>query len=145
MNPVPKAPEKPPGESTDSASRARLLVADDALCMQKILGCFLKRMRIDSEMAENGHVACQKAMRSLSKGQPYDVILMDIQMPQMNGKAAVRWLREHDWKGPILAVSALAVEENRDELMKLGCDGCVAKPVTEQKLREAVSQYVSCW
>jgi CheY-like chemotaxis protein len=123
--------------------RAHLLVVDDAMCIQKTLGVFLNRMRLGVEVAENGHVACQKAMRSLSKGSPYDIILMDIQMPQMNGRDAVRWLREHGWEGTILAVTAYADDDNCEEFMKLGCNGCIAKPITEMRLKEAISRHLA--
>jgi CheY-like chemotaxis protein len=128
----------------NSRPKKRLLVVDDARCIQKIIVAFLGRMHLDAEMAENGYMACQMAMRSLEKGEPYDLILMDMQMPQMNGRDAVRWLREKNWLGPILAVSVYTAEENHEDFAKIGCNGSVAKPVTEQGLRQAISEYLKC-
>jgi len=99
-------------------------------------------MNLDSETADNGRIACDKAMRSINEHAPYDLILMDIQMPQMNGFAAAQWLREHGWDGPILALTALSTDEQRQSSLNAGCSGHISKPVTEDNLREAISPYL---
>jgi CheY-like chemotaxis protein len=95
-------------------------------------------------MAENGQLACDMAMQSLTDGHPYDVILMDIQMPKMNGKQATKWLREHDWKGPIIAVSMHRTDKEQATFLAAGCTGCLAKPITLELLSGAISPYVQC-
>ena len=55
--------------------------------MQAIMRAFLQKMEIEADVAENGRTACEMAMQSVAEGRPYDVILMDIQMPKMNGEA----------------------------------------------------------
>jgi CheY-like chemotaxis protein len=129
-------------DGKDVTPRGRVLVVDDALCMQAIMAAFLQTMKVEAEMAENGHVACEMAVQSLADGRPYDVILMDIQMPKMNGKQATKWLREHDWKGPIIAVSMHSTDKERAAFLAAGCTECIAKPITKDVLYGALSRYV---
>jgi two-component system, sensor histidine kinase and response regulator len=136
------AQEATPDGAANSKPGGRVLVVEDALCMQTLVRAFLKKMELDTDMAENGQVACDMAMRSLADGRPYDVILMDIQMPKMNGKQATKWLREHNWKGPILAVSMHSTDKERNSFLAAGCTDCLAKPITKDLLCGAVSQYV---
>jgi CheY-like chemotaxis protein len=122
--------------------RGRLLTAEDAQCIQMILGAILQKMNLEVDTAENGKEACDKAMASLAEGRPYDVILMDMQMPKMNGCQAAQWLRKHDWQGPIIAVSIHATNKDHEEFVKAGCNSYIAKPVNETSLREVLSPYL---
>jgi ammonium transporter, Amt family len=124
----------------NSKGRGRLLVAEDALCMQRLISSILGKMNIEADMVENGQMACEMAQKSKVKGNPYDLILMDIKMPKMNGYEATRWLRNHGWEGPIVAVTALTTEEDRQECIKAGCDDHVSKPITEGALRNVVTR-----
>jgi CheY-like chemotaxis protein len=119
---------------------ARVLVVDDAVCMQTIVGRFLQKMGVVVDMANDGEVACVMAMHSLADGKPYDVILMDIQMPRMNGKQAAKWLRENGWQGPIVAVTGHNTAKDHAAITTAGCNSFLAKPVTQASLAEALSQ-----
>ena len=68
--------------------RPRLLVVEDALCIQKILRAILRKIDVDVDIAENGEIACKKAEKSKEEGRPYEVILMDMQMPHVSGYEA---------------------------------------------------------
>jgi CheY-like chemotaxis protein len=118
---------------------ARVLVVEDALCMQAIVGAFLKKMEFEVDTASNGEAACEMAMQSLAKGTPYDVILMDIQMPKMTGKQAARWLRENGWQGPIVAVSGHNTAKDQAAILTAGCSNFLAKPITKATLQQALS------
>jgi CheY-like chemotaxis protein len=131
-------------DTTIPKRTARVLVVEDAICMQAIVRAFLQKMELEADMAENGRLACDMAMRSITEGRPYDVILMDIQMPKMNGKQATKWLREHQWKGPIIAVSMHSTDKDRAAFLAAGCNDCLAKPVTKDLLCSALSPYVQC-
>jgi CheY-like chemotaxis protein len=124
------------------AHRPRVLVAEDAECTQRIVDVILGKLHVDVDMAEDGHVACDMAARSKAEGRPYDLILMDMQMPKMNGKEATQWLHEHGWKGPIVAVSVRASESDRREFLAAGCDDYIPKPITGTELREVLSRYL---
>jgi len=134
-------PEAPPTDEKERVTlHARVLVVEDALCMRTIVGAFLRRLGVDVDMACDGETACQMAMQSLSAGAPYDVILMDIQMPKMNGKQATRWLRENGWQGPIIAVSGHSTAKDQAAVTTAGCDNLLPKPITEASLQKALSQ-----
>jgi CheY-like chemotaxis protein len=119
---------------------ARVLVVDDAVCMQTIVGRFLQKMGVAVDMANDGEIACTMAMHSLADGNPYDVILMDIQMPRMNGKQAAKWLRENGWQGPIVAVTGHNTAKDHTAITTAGCNSFLAKPVTQASLAKALSQ-----
>ena len=112
--------------------------------MQAIIAVFLEKMEIEADMAENGQAACDMAMQSPAAGRPYDVILMDIQMPKMDGKKAAKWLRENNWNGPIIAISSHATPRDHAAFLTAGCNECLAKPITNDVLCGAVSRYVQC-
>jgi CheY-like chemotaxis protein len=124
----------------DEKPIGRVLVVEDALCVQMIVGAFLQKMNFEVDTADNGRSACEMAVQSMTKGNPYDVILMDIQLPKMNGKKAAKWLRENGWTGPIIAASIHATDRNREEFLKAGCDTYISKPITEASLRTALSE-----
>jgi CheY-like chemotaxis protein len=120
----------------------RVLLVEDARCIQMHIGSMLRNMNMEVDTAENGKVGCDKAMKSKAEGRPYDLILMDMQMPKMNGRQAAKWLREHSWEGPIIAVSIHASEKDHAEFLAAGCNGYVAKPVTDVTLREVLAQHL---
>ena len=136
--------QTPPISPKTAKPHARVLVVEDALCMQAIVGAFLQRMNFEVDMANDGQTACEMAMQSLAKGRPYDVILMDIWMPKMDGKRATKWLREHEWKGPIIAVSSHNTPKDHTAFTNAGCNGFLAKPLTNNQLRDVLSQYLQC-
>ena len=91
-------------------------------------------MNLDVEIAEDGRLACDMAAKSHSEGKPFELILMDVQMPKMNGYEATQWLRQHDWKGPIVALTAHAVLGDREKCLAAGCDDYIVKPITAKGL-----------
>ena len=99
-------------------------------------------MNLEVEIAEDGCLACEMAEKSQAEGKPFDLILMDIQMPIMNGYEATRWLRQHGWKNPIVALTAHALVGDREKCLEAGCDDYITKPITGEKLREILRRYV---
>jgi CheY-like chemotaxis protein len=83
------------------------------------------------------------AKKSKAQGNPYDLILMDIQMPHMTGYEATRALREHGWQGPIVAVTAYATDQDRGKCLAAGCDEHLAKPIDEMALRNVIARRLS--
>ena len=130
--------------------RGRLLIVEDSHAMQRLICSFLEKMDMKTETAENGQMACELAEQSKAEGNPYDLVLMDIQMPHMNGYDATRWLREHGWEGPIVAVTAHTKDEDRQKCVEAGCDDHLAKPINEMALWNVVERHlegrvVSTW
>jgi len=130
------------GAASEPGSRGTVLVADDAPDTRRLLQLYLQRLGIASEIAENGQIALARAMGAWRAGRPYDLILMDMQMPEMDGVAAVSKLRAHGYPGPILAVTASAMDAEREQALAIGCDDFIAKPVQSQLLIDLVRRYV---
>jgi PAS domain S-box-containing protein len=126
----------------DEAVHGRVLVAEDTPAIRTLLGQILRRMHLDCDAVENGRLACEKAMASESEGRPYDLILMDVQMPEMDGFDATRWLRDHDWRNPIVALTAHAMVGDRESCLAVGCDGYITKPFHPKELQAMLVRYL---
>ena len=110
----------------------RILVAEDNLVNQKLTLKILSKLGFEADLAENGKVAVE-----LASEQQYDVILMDIQMPEIDGLEATRIIRQGLQIQPtIIAMTANAMKEDKDECLKAGMDDFLSKPV---KLEELVN------
>jgi CheY-like chemotaxis protein len=120
----------------------RVLLAEDVPDTSVVLGQILQRMNLEVEVANEGRLACEMAEKSQAEGKPFDLILMDIQMPKMNGYEASRWLRQHGWKRPIVALTAHALVGDRDKCVEAGCDDYIAKPITAKGLYEVLACYL---
>ena len=108
-----------------------ILIAEDNDINWEIISAMLEMYGITSERAENGRI-CAEKMAQAAEGT-YDLIFMDIQMPEMNGLDATRHIRklENKWAAsiPIIAMTADAFSENVAECMKAGMNGHIAKPI----------------
>ncbi len=138
---APAAEERLP-EKQELPLHGRVLFAEDAPEVQALMALLLKAMNLEVDMAEDGRAACEMAEKSQAEGRPYDLIFMDIQMPEMNGYEATRWLRQHGWRGPIVALTAYAMVGDREKCLAAGCDDYLAKPMTSQGLREICARYI---
>ena len=115
----------------------RILLVDDFEDNQNLIQAYLKKYPHQMDMAGNGKEACEKAMR-----ETYDVILMDIQMPEMDGYTATRLIREREASSaskrhvPIVALTANALSEDIQKCLDAGCDYYLSKPVKKTVLLE---------
>ena len=123
-----------------SSLRGRVLLAEDDPEIQQLVGLFLRHTNLAVTVAENGQLACEMAEQSRAEGRPYDLILMDIQMPHMNGYEATRQLRQRGWKGPIVALTARAMSGDREKCLAAGCDDYIAKPFITARLWDVCAQ-----
>jgi CheY-like chemotaxis protein len=131
-------------ESTDFTGKRLLLVEDNMINME-IANMILEQMGFEVETAENGQLAVEK-VTSREPGT-YDLILMDIQMPVMDGYAATKAIRSLDddiLAGiPIIAMTANAFEEDIRAAQKAGMDGHVAKPIDIPAMKKTIAQVLS--
>lgn len=115
-----------------------ILVAEDDLANQKGIKAILKRGGLDVEIAENGLEAVKQAVTG-----KYGLVLMDMQMPKMNGYEATRTLRQKGHDLPIIALTANAMKGDLEKCLDAGCDGFLSKPVDVGKLFELLASYFS--
>ena len=135
----PPSPLPPPA----GPSALRALVVEDNEINLRVVSALLKRMGYQVTAAENGQIGVD---RFKSEGQP-DVVLMDLQMPVMDGYEATRLIRAWEaseglTRTPIIAVTANAFQEFRDRCFQVGMDDFLTKPLLPQVLSDALQRYV---
>jgi CheY-like chemotaxis protein/HPt (histidine-containing phosphotransfer) domain-containing protein len=113
---------------------ARVLVVDDGPENRELLRLVLGETGLQVDEAENGQVGVDRA-----RARPYDVILMDMQMPVMDGYTAVRTLRADGQKVPIFALTANAMKGSEKAVMDAGCSGFLTKPINIDRLLQALA------
>lgn len=116
--------------------RFKILAVDDSHDNQAIVSYFLKAAGAEVDTAENGAQAVQKAMDG-----NYDVVLMDLQMPIMDGHEAILHLREKGYKRPVIALTAHAMKEERRRCLENGFDEHISKPIEKELLLKMVNQF----
>ena len=89
---------------------------------------------------ENGRAACERVRAASLSGDAYDVILMDMQMPEMDGYEATQVLRSEGYTGPIVAFTAHAMAGERERCITAGCDDFVTKPIDRVALLLTLEQ-----
>ena len=77
----------------------------------------------------NGKEALDRTNEAAREGRPFDAVIMDMQMPVLDGYETVRQLRDRGFTEPIIAVTAFAMPDDRDECIGLGCDDFISKPI----------------
>jgi len=120
----------------------RILLAEDAPDIQRLIKRMLEKAGAEVTVVENGAEAIQCAMAASQSGRPFDVVLMDIQMPVLNGYQATRALRANRYRGPIIALTAEALAGQRERCLEAGCDDYVSKPVNRDALLAAIARSV---
>ena len=129
--------------STTMGIHGRILLAEDSPEIQRLVAFVLKKEGADVTVAENGRIACEKATSAWKDGSPFDVILMDMQMPELDGYGATAKLRERGYKGAIIALTAHAMAADRQKCLDAGCDDYATKPIDKAKLLKIVKRYTS--
>lgn len=125
-------------KTDDSNINAKILMAEDKLVNQKVISLMLQSAGCTVDIAKNGKEALQ-----LFEKNKYDIILMDIQMPVMDGVTATKELKKRFPKiPPIIALSANALEGDADKYIAEGMDDYIAKPVTSEALYQKILQWL---
>jgi CheY-like chemotaxis protein len=131
-----------PTERDDQAeSPIRALVAEDNDDLRLVMTMRLQMMGVEVTPAVNGEEAVAHAQAADDAGHPFDLILMDMEMPIVDGYEATRRLRKQGHLGPILAMTAHDPSEIGD-CRRFGCDGYVGKPIDWNKLGATIKESV---
>jgi signal transduction histidine kinase/CheY-like chemotaxis protein len=142
--------ESEPADRTDRDARTgaarglSVLVAEDNDINALLARALLVKLGHRPTIASNGAIALESWRAALSAGAPYDLVLMDVHMPDMDGIEATRRIRaaEHDGataRTPIIALTANAFGEDRDACLKVGMDGLLVKPLDRERLAEVLA------
>lgn len=115
----------------------RLLVVDDSTDNQLLVNVLLGKYGIEVHSADNGEQGATKAM----KGN-FDIVLMDIQMPVLDGYQATERLREQGYRKPIIALTANAMKEDWKRCLEAGCNDYLTKPIDASKLVAAIARNI---
>jgi PAS domain S-box-containing protein len=137
--PAPAAPEPLPAAPARPLA-FRVLLAEDNLVNQRVAVAVLNRLGLSPLVAANGLEACEKAGK-----EAFDLILMDCQMPEMDGFQATRLIREREGgarRVPILAMTANAMPGDRERCLEAGMDDYLAKPITIRDLKDALLRWL---
>ncbi|HTO55403.1 MAG TPA: ATP-binding protein [Myxococcota bacterium] len=122
---------------------ARVLLAEDGIDNQRLVRAFLRPLEVELTLVENGAQAVDQALAALDGGRPFELVLMDMQMPVMDGYEATRRLRSEGYEGPIVALTAHAMATDRGRCLEAGCDEYLSKPVDRAALIELVTGFLA--
>jgi signal transduction histidine kinase len=126
--------ETRPGASERSTLAGSVLVVEDVDLNQRLLGAVLRRAGLHVELAADGRAGVERALAAEHAGQPYDLVVMDMQMPVMDGYEATRALRAAGYTRPIIALTAHAMSTDREQCLAAGCSDYETKPIQRERL-----------
>jgi CheY-like chemotaxis protein len=136
----------PTDQIVPSPSQRRVLIAEDHDINQVLILALLKRIGIDADIASNGEEVIAMVGTAAASGRPYRMVIMDIQMPIMDGLEATRRLRAAGFNAlrlPIIALTANAYEDDIAACFKAGMQAHLSKPVRLRKLEDLAAVYAS--
>ncbi|PLL87399.1 hybrid sensor histidine kinase/response regulator, partial [Klebsiella pneumoniae] len=138
--PVATTTPAPVAQPVRDQTGLNILLAEDNLVNQKVARRLLEQLGHRCEVVNNGREALERWRAAC-----WDLLLIDLQMPEMDGETAIRLLREETHAlgrqhQPAMAMTAHAMQGDRERCLAMGFDGYIAKPVSQEALREAIAR-----
>ncbi len=133
---APTIPAAPVSLPEFNLAGARVLLAEDGPDNQKLISFILRKAGMEVEVVTNG----REALDRIEAGADYDLIITDMQMPELDGYAATRLLRSRGYAKPILALTAHAMEGDRERCLEAGCDEYETKPLDRASLLRTIER-----
>ncbi|MDN3641045.1 response regulator [Simiduia curdlanivorans] len=122
---------------------AKILVADDLADIRELIAHLLSSAGARVSQVSNGEQAVAEVLQARAQGQPFDVIVMDVQMPVVDGLAATQQLRAQGITTPIIALTAQTMRGERQRCLDAGCNDHLGKPVQSKRLVDCIRQHLS--
>ncbi|GIJ99505.1 histidine kinase [Aspergillus viridinutans] len=149
-SPAPSTPRAPPvdgpkPEVKDSTSgKVRVLVAEDNVVNQEVVLRMLRLEEVyDVTVAKDGQEAYDTVKANMEEGKVFDLIFMDIQMPNLDGLQSTRLIRGMGYSAPIVALSAFSEESNIKDCMDSGMDMFISKPIRRPALKQVLNKFAT--
>ena len=127
----------------DNKLQCNILLAEDGPDNQKLISFLLRKAGADVTVADNGQIALDLALVARDEGRPFDVILMDMQMPVLDGYESTDQLRQAGYTGPIIALTAHAMSSDRAKCLDAGCNDYATKPINKASLIALIRSHIS--
>ncbi len=135
-----RQPSQPP-KSAAPRLACRVLAADDRRDNQMLIQRMLRNAGAQVTIVGDGRAAIAQVLGAARQGEAFDVVLMDMQMPELDGYQATAQLRAAGCRVPIIALTASAMKGDQDRCMQVGCDDYLPKPIDFSVLVEMVARY----
>ena len=120
----------------------QILICEDSPAIAEILKCLLERAGAEVKHCDNGLAGLQHVQKMLGENQSPDLLIMDMQMPVMDGFEATQGIRECGFCGPIIALTAFSTSEDKDICIAAGCDHYISKPINAETFLPEVLNWI---
>jgi CheY-like chemotaxis protein len=116
----------------------KILLAEDNKANQMFMKVIFKKLNIDFEIVDNG----EEVIKLLKQNKQFDIILMDINMPVLDGIEATKIVRDMKKDIPIIALTASVLKDEKDRYILVGMNDVLEKPLDIEKLKKVINQFL---